>query len=70
MFAANARAELMDLSLQHNVAIGFGVLTVENREQALRRADPKLLDKGGDAALACVRMVELKRRFLGGGRAA
>jgi 6,7-dimethyl-8-ribityllumazine synthase len=61
---------LMDLSLQHNVAIGFGVLTVENREQALRRADPKQLDKGGEAALACVRMVELKRRYLGGGHVA
>ena len=29
-------------------------------------ADPKQLDKGGDAAYACLRMIELKGRFLGG----
>jgi 6,7-dimethyl-8-ribityllumazine synthase len=57
---------IMQLSLEHNVAIGYGILTVDNREQGVRRADPHQLDKGGDAALACLRMVELKRRFLGG----
>jgi 6,7-dimethyl-8-ribityllumazine synthase len=66
--AESARG-LMQLSLEHNVAIGYGILTVDNREQGLRRADRNQLDKGGDAALACLRMVELKRRFLGGQRA-
>ena len=66
--AESARG-LMSLSIDHNVAIGFGVLTCDTEAQAIHRADPKQLDKGGDAALACLRMIELKSRFLGGGRA-
>lgn len=66
--AESARG-LMSLSMDHNVAIGYGVLTCDNEQQAIERADPKQLDKGGDAALACLRMIELKSRFLGGSRA-
>lgn len=66
--AESARG-LMSLSMDHNVAIGYGVLTCDNEAQAIERADPKQLDKGGDAALACLRMIELKSRFLGGSRA-
>ena len=66
---AEAAHGLMTLTIEHNAAIGFGVLTVDDRAQAVRRADPKQLDKGGDAAFACLRMVEIKRRFLGGGHA-
>ena len=54
---------LMDLSLQQGAAIGFGILTVENEEQAVVRADPKQGNKGKDAVVACLRMVELKRQF-------
>lgn len=63
--AESARG-LMSLSMEHNVAIGYGVLTCDNEAQAIERADPKQLDKGGDAAFACLRMIELKCRFLGG----
>jgi 6,7-dimethyl-8-ribityllumazine synthase len=63
--AESARG-LMALTMEHNMAIGFGVLTCDNEQQAIERADPKQLDKGGDAALACLRMIELKCRFLGG----
>ncbi len=63
--AESARG-LMSLSMDHNIAIGYGVLTCDTEAQALERADPKRLDKGGDAALACLRMIELKCRFLGG----
>jgi 6,7-dimethyl-8-ribityllumazine synthase len=63
---AEAARGLMALAIEHNVAIGFGVLTVDSYEQAVRRADPKQLDKGGDAAYACLRMIEIKCRFLGG----
>jgi 6,7-dimethyl-8-ribityllumazine synthase len=63
--AESARG-LMTLSLDHNIAIGYGVLTVDTEAQAIHRADPKQLDKGGDAAFACLRMIELKCRFLGG----
>ena len=48
----SARA-LMDLTLD-GFAIGNGVLTVENEEQAIVRADPKQLDKGGHAARAAL----------------
>ena len=66
--AESARG-LMALSMDHNIAIGYGVLTCDTEAQAIERADPKQLDKGGDAALACLRMIELKSRFLGGSRA-
>ncbi|MGB0684514.1 MAG: 6,7-dimethyl-8-ribityllumazine synthase [Magnetovibrionaceae bacterium] len=59
---------LMDLSLSHCAAIGYGILTVENREQAWVRADRKQKNKGRDAADACVSMIKLKNTLhLGGG---
>jgi 6,7-dimethyl-8-ribityllumazine synthase len=54
---------LQQLALEHRLAIGFGILTVENEEQALARARVDKRDKGGEAARACLAMVELKRRF-------
>jgi len=54
---------LMDLSLQKGAAIGYGILTVENEEQAWARAKISEGNKGRDAALACLRMIELKRQF-------
>ena len=66
--AESARG-LMALTMEHNMAIGYGILTCETEAQAIERADPKQLDKGGDAAAACLRMIELKSRFLGGNRA-
>ena len=63
--AESARG-LMALTMEHNMAIGYGILTCDTEAQAIERADPKQLDKGGDAAAACLRMIELKCRFLGG----
>jgi 6,7-dimethyl-8-ribityllumazine synthase len=60
--AESARG-LMGLSLQHGAAIGYGILTVENVEQAKVRAYRKDGNKGRDAAAACLRMIELKRQF-------
>jgi 6,7-dimethyl-8-ribityllumazine synthase len=57
----SARA-LMDLTID-GFAIGNGILTVENEEQALVRADPKQGDKGGDAARAALALYELRERF-------
>jgi 6,7-dimethyl-8-ribityllumazine synthase len=54
---------LQSLALEQNLAIGFGILTVENEEQALARARVDKRNKGGEAARACLAMVELKRRF-------
>jgi 6,7-dimethyl-8-ribityllumazine synthase len=62
----SARA-LSDLSVARRLPLGNGVLTVDNEEQAAVRADPKQggADKGGDAALAALALVRLKRK-LGG----
>ena len=45
------------------IPIGNGILTTENEEQAIRRADPAQLDKGGGAAQAAIAMLELQQRF-------
>lgn len=63
----SARA-LMDLSTIDGVPIGYGILTVENLEQAEVRADPARGDKGGEAVKAALSMVAIKRRFAGGAR--
>ena len=62
-----ARA-LQDLAIRDGLAIGYGILTVENEQQALVRADPDGRDKGGEAVRACLAVVGLKLRFAGGGR--
>jgi len=54
---------LMDLSLLHTVAIGNGVLTVDNEAQAWTRARVSEGNKGGDAARAALAMIEVKRHF-------
>ncbi len=54
---------LQRLALAHNLAIGFGILTVENEAQALARARVDKKNKGGEAANACLAMIELKRHF-------
>jgi len=57
----SARA-LMALTLQ-GFAVGNGILTVENEQQALVRADPAQGDKGGDAARAALALFELRERY-------
>lgn len=59
---------LMNLSTFEGLAIGYGILTVENLEQAEVRADPARGDKGGEATKAALAMVAIKRRFAGGQR--
>lgn len=54
---------LMDLSVQRKLAIGYGVLTVENEEQAWARARRNEQDKGGDVAYACITMIGLRHKF-------
>ncbi|NCP14499.1 MAG: 6,7-dimethyl-8-ribityllumazine synthase [Sphingomonadales bacterium] len=45
------------------IAIGNGILTVENEAQALVRADPAQKDKGGEAAKATLALLALQQRF-------
>ena len=57
----SARA-LMELTLD-GFAVGNGVLTVENEEQAIVRADPNQLDKGGHAARAALALYDLREEY-------
>jgi 6,7-dimethyl-8-ribityllumazine synthase len=59
---------LMNLAVEKGLAIGYGVLTVEDEAQAWARARISEGDKGGFAARACLDMIALKRRLLGQGR--
>jgi 6,7-dimethyl-8-ribityllumazine synthase len=45
--------------------IGNGILTVENRDQAVVRADPAGQDKGGGAALAALHLIAISRKWAG-----
>ena len=57
----SARA-IMALTMD-GLAIGNGILTVENEAQALVRADPAQKDKGGEAAKAAIALLELREKF-------
>ena len=57
----SARA-IMALTID-GIAIGNGILTVENEDQATVRADPTLKNKGGEAAVAAMALLELQDRF-------
>lgn len=60
----SARA-IMDLAVNQQLAIGNGIITVENDAQAKARADKGQKDKGGFAANACLKMIKI-RSELGG----
>jgi 6,7-dimethyl-8-ribityllumazine synthase len=60
--AGESARGIMALTLD-GLAIGNGILTVENEAQALARARPDEKDKGGEAAKAALAMMELKERF-------
>jgi 6,7-dimethyl-8-ribityllumazine synthase len=61
--AGESARGLMTLALEHTVAIGNGILTVENEAQAWARARVNEGNKGGDAARATLAMIEVKRHF-------
>ena len=54
---------LNELALTHCAAIGYGILTCENREQAMARATVEGRDKGRHVAEACLAMIALRRKF-------
>lgn len=60
----SARA-LQDLGISRGLAIGNGILTVENNVQAEERAAPDKRNKGGEAASACLAMIALKQHLNG-----
>lgn len=58
----SARA-IMALTMD-GIAIGNGIITVENEDQALVRADAGQKDKGGEAAKAAMALLQLQSRFV------
>ena len=59
---------LQDLATGQRLAIGYGILTVETRDQAWARAARDRGNKGAAAAEACLAMIALKARFGATGR--
>ena len=66
--AGESARGLMALTLD-GLAVGNGILTVENEAQAVVRADPAQADKGGDAARAALSLLALKQKFESSSRA-
>ena len=60
--AGESARGIMALTLD-GLAVGNGILTTENEAQAIRRADPAQLDKGGDAARAALALMQVRERF-------
>ena len=58
----SARA-LTELSVRFSLLIGNGILTVENKDQAIERSDPTKLNKGAGAALACLSLINHKNNI-------
>mgnify|MGYP001194875324 CR=1 FL=1 len=50
---------LMTLSINLKIPIGNGILTCNNKKQALKRANPKKKNKGGDAANALISLIKI-----------
>lgn len=61
--AGEAARGLADAARDTGIPVIFGVLTTENVEQALERADPARMDKGGEALDAALEMAHLLRRI-------
>jgi 6,7-dimethyl-8-ribityllumazine synthase len=62
--AGESARGIMALTLD-GLAVGNGILTVEDEAQALARARPDEKDKGGEAAKAALAMMALRDRFAG-----
>jgi len=60
--AGESARGIMALTMD-GLAIGNGILTVENEAQALVRADPAQKDKGGEAARAAMALLALREKF-------
>jgi 6,7-dimethyl-8-ribityllumazine synthase len=63
----NANHWLMEVATRACVPVGNGILTVDSEKQALERAKGGRDGKGGDAARACLRLIDLMHQFQGQG---
>jgi len=60
--AGESARGIMALTMD-GLAVGNGILTVENEAQALVRADPQQKDKGGEAAAAALALLAIQEKF-------
>jgi 6,7-dimethyl-8-ribityllumazine synthase len=61
--AGEASRGIAQISLAHDIPVGFGILTVDTIEQAIERAGTKAGNKGADAALAVIQMATVLRQM-------
>ena len=61
--AGEAARGVSQVSLAHEIPVGFGILTVETIEQAIERAGTKAGNKGVDAAMSAIEMATLLRQL-------
>ena len=61
--ASESARGLLDLGVNNGLCIGNGILTVESEKQALVRAAVDDGDKGGDAARACLSLINIRNRL-------
>jgi 6,7-dimethyl-8-ribityllumazine synthase len=54
---------MAQVGLKHGIPVAFGVLTVDTIEQAIERAGTKAGNKGADAAMSAIEMVNLLRQL-------
>jgi 6,7-dimethyl-8-ribityllumazine synthase len=59
----NANHWLMDTAHREGIPVGNAILTVDTEAQAMERAKGGRDGKGGDAARACLRLIEIRRAF-------
>ncbi|NJO23083.1 MAG: 6,7-dimethyl-8-ribityllumazine synthase, partial [Sphingomonadales bacterium] len=59
----NANHWMMHVATEQHIPVGNGILTVDTHDQALARARGGRTGKGGDAARACLRLIELAQNF-------
>ena len=62
----NANHWLMKLAIKHGIPLGNGLLTMDTEAQAWARAEPGKGHKGGEAARACLRLIEIERQLKSG----
>lgn len=55
---------IMDLSLRYDMPVGNGILTVENKDQAVKRADPAQKDLGGKAVRAALSVYDIQQKMV------
>lgn len=63
IIAGESARSIMDIAVDNGIALGNGILTVENDDQAWVRARVADLNKGGGAAEAALAMIALRKRF-------